>query len=226
MCLNCSLKCFGCRTRLNPFTYSHKQTPTHVRKHYCLECYYKGKHLPKEDQQRISDIDKLNLSIEEKFKIKLKAISEHEAIMYDNRKRKAEGNVTTSICKKHNITISEYNFKLKQQKYRCAVCGHKETAKTSKGHLKRLSLDHNHITGQVRGLLCVKCNIAMGLIRDDLTILDRMRKYLFIYNAVLKKQDHSVKVEDFCNNILFIDHYTDQEIEYNNYILKMGSRIM
>lgn len=43
---------------------------------------------------------------------------------------------------------------------------------------KRLSVDHCHNTGEVRKLLCHKCNIALGLVREDMSILDAMIGYL------------------------------------------------
>ena len=39
-------------------------------------------------------------------------------------------------------------------------------------------VDHDHITGKVRGLLCGSCNRALGLIKDNLETLVRLQKYL------------------------------------------------
>lgn len=51
----------------------------------------------------------------------------------------------------YGITVEQYEEMLKRQKGGCAICG-KRPGK------KRLHVDHNHETGQVRGLLCAKCN--------------------------------------------------------------------
>jgi hypothetical protein len=54
---------------------------------------------------------------------------------------------------------------------RCGICGRKE-----KG--KRLAVDHDHRTGRVRGLLCGKCNTALGLFGDSVEVLEKAKGYL------------------------------------------------
>jgi hypothetical protein len=63
-------------------------------------------------------------------------------------------------------TIDYYEQLLKEQDGCCAICGCPETAVRA-GQVKRLGLDHNHVTGQIRGLLCQQCNIALGSFRFD-----------------------------------------------------------
>jgi len=70
-----------------------------------------------------------------------------------------------------NITRKEYYNILKQQNYVCDICGKKENNKS-------LAVDHNHINGKVRGLLCSRCNIALGFIKDDINIAKKLIKYL------------------------------------------------
>lgn len=48
----------------------------------------------------------------------------------------------------------------------CAICGKPETAERS-GKVMPLSIDHCHVTNQVRALLCHRCNKAIGLMLDD-----------------------------------------------------------
>lgn len=61
---------------------------------------------------------------------------------------------------KYGITLEQYNKMLKSQQYRCAICG-------NTGNGKALHLDHNHITGQVRGLICYNCNTGLGQFKTD-----------------------------------------------------------
>ena len=59
------------------------------------------------------------------------------------------------------ITLDEYNCIFEYQKKCCAIC----KKPVPKGG-KRLAVDHCHITGKVRGLLCMSCNRALGKFRD------------------------------------------------------------
>ncbi len=55
-----------------------------------------------------------------------------------------------------------YQALLRTQDGRCAICG-----KQQRNPSKRLCLDHNHQTGFIRGLLCSRCNLLVGLIEKD-----------------------------------------------------------
>src|ERR1039458_976032 len=63
-------------------------------------------------------------------------------------------------------TIAEYNFHMESQNYRCGIC-HKHQDEFKMG----LFVDHDHATGTVRGLLCVRCNSLLGLSLDSISIL-------------------------------------------------------
>ena len=72
------------------------------------------------------------------------------------------------------ISIEKFDKMLKEQNYVCAICFQKET------NLKRenLSVDHCHKTGKVRGLLCSNCNHGIGMLKDNIGILENAIKYL------------------------------------------------
>jgi len=63
----------------------------------------------------------------------------------------------------YGITIEEYETLLKEQGNVCACCG---TA--TPGHKGKFVVDHCHLSGNVRGLLCNNCNQALGLMRDSI----------------------------------------------------------
>lgn len=62
---------------------------------------------------------------------------------------------------KYKISESQYKSILKLQNGVCAVCKLPETEKRRRV-LKNLCVDHDHLTGKIRGLLCQKCNRILG----------------------------------------------------------------
>jgi hypothetical protein len=76
--------------------------------------------------------------------------------------------------KRFGITIEAYDHILKNQGDGCAICGNKTTDSTG----RLLSIDHDHDTGEVRGLLCHSCNVALGLFKEDPELLAEAIRYL------------------------------------------------
>jgi hypothetical protein len=73
----------------------------------------------------------------------------------------------------YHITLERYNELRKAQKYACAICQkHESEFKNS------LAVDHDHITGEVRGLLCWQCNRSLGKFRDHMENLQRAAAYV------------------------------------------------
>ena len=93
----------------------------------------------------------------------------------DNYKNK-EGVRNSILYKKYGISSEEYDLILLEQDYRCAICG-KEIATNG----RRLSVDHSHETGNVRGLLCDDCNKGIGMLGDSVYMLRKAVKYLLEY---------------------------------------------
>ena|ERR1017187_305861 len=79
---------------------------------------------------------------------------------------------------------SKYNLMIEAQRNRCAICDKPET-RTQNGKTRNLSIDHCHKTGTVRGLLCFKCNLAIGQFGDDIEHLMASIKYLERYKVLL-----------------------------------------
>jgi hypothetical protein len=72
------------------------------------------------------------------------------------------------------FTSDYYEILLEQQKGCCTICLKTESRKGA----PHLSVDHNHKTGDIRGLLCSKCNIGLGYFNDDKTLLKKAIDYL------------------------------------------------
>ena len=80
----------------------------------------------------------------------------------------------------YGITLEEYNERFKNQNYVCAICEKEESRKNTIeiDGIKQLVVDHDHITNNVRGLLCTKCNTLLGFSGDNIEVLKRAIKYL------------------------------------------------
>ncbi len=84
---------------------------------------------------------------------------------------------TDHLFIKYGITRDTYNAILKSQEGVCKICKMPETIK-SNGKLNPLSVDHDHKTHKVRGLLCRKCNSGLGHFNDDPELLIKAANYL------------------------------------------------
>ena len=77
----------------------------------------------------------------------------------------------------YGLTVEQYGRMLKTQNSCCAICNKPETASNQYG-LMRLAIDHGHTTGKIRGLLCQRCNQALGLMNEDAWVLEKAIEYL------------------------------------------------
>lgn len=82
------------------------------------------------------------------------------------------------LKKKFDITYDDYVKMLTEQNGVCAICCKKETYKNRYGTVRELSVDHNHTTGKVRGLLCARCNAAIGMLEEDVPRIHVLIRYL------------------------------------------------
>jgi uncharacterized Zn finger protein (UPF0148 family) len=79
----------------------------------------------------------------------------------------------------YGLTVEQYDAILMEQKCVCAICGKPEKS-SSKGVL---SIDHDHVTGKVRGLLCDTCNSGLGHFYDSIDLLQGAMLYLKTYST-------------------------------------------
>jgi len=81
---------------------------------------------------------------------------------------------------KYGMTLEQYSEMFSSQGGVCAVCKRPETA-VLHGVVKRLSVDHCHVTGLNRGLLCSRCNPMLGYAEDNIETLEAAIAYLRSY---------------------------------------------
>ena len=86
------------------------------------------------------------------------------------------------LKKRYGLTLEEYQAMWDAQRGVCAICGAVETSKPfANGATSSLSVDHNHSTGEVRALLCNRCNRGLGMLGDNLVLLRSVVTYLEKY---------------------------------------------
>src|SRR3990167_7429107 len=103
----------------------------------------------------------------EKFPEKAKKLSSEQA----QRRR----------FRKYGLTQAQYDQILCQQNEVCAACREVPSTSSVGQGLNKYDdfvVDHNHVTGKVRGLVCTNCNVALGMIRDNPSTARKLATYL------------------------------------------------
>ena len=78
------------------------------------------------------------------------------------------------LKKNFGLTPEQFDSMVETQGGRCAICGTDEPG----GKKTRFSIDHDHETGKVRGLLCNNCNVGIGRLKEDPFIFESAMVYL------------------------------------------------
>lgn len=76
-----------------------------------------------------------------------------------------------AIVSRYSITIEDYQKMFDEQDGRCAICRESSSGIS-------LCIDHDHLTGAVRGLLCTTCNKGLGHFSDDISLMETAITYL------------------------------------------------
>jgi len=78
------------------------------------------------------------------------------------------------LKRRHGITVQERSKMIEDQDFKCAICG----IKFGDNNWDKACIDHDHVTNKIRGILCHRCNVMLGLARDNKTILQSSLDYL------------------------------------------------
>lgn len=74
------------------------------------------------------------------------------------------------LRKKYGIGLHQYQQMFEDQKGQCYIC--------EKEDWRNLAVDHDHLTGEVRGLLCTTCNTGLGQFKDSVDLLMKAIEYV------------------------------------------------
>jgi hypothetical protein len=98
---------------------------------------------------------------------------------YDGYKNGQMNIINYTYRSLYGIPVGYYYDMLEKQDYKCLICGRRH----SEGDRRtKLVIDHNHATGEIRGLLCHQCNVSLGLCGENTDVLRNMIKYLEEHN--------------------------------------------
>lgn len=107
-----------------------------------------------------------------------------------SRKYTTEDKRRNKTLRQYGLTEEDYNRMYDEQEGKCGICGKSTT----------LVVDHNHDTGEVRRLLCNKCNVGLGCFNDNLLLLQRTVDYIAGWTGVVPALSH--KQNDMSSNLI------------------------
>jgi hypothetical protein len=81
-------------------------------------------------------------------------------------RKRANSYTVAQLCERFDLSVEDYVQVISSG---CAICG---------THSGRMCLDHDHTNGKLRGCLCLRCNSALGMLRDNPTLFERAIQYL------------------------------------------------
>jgi len=109
---------------------------------------------------------------------------------------------TSELKRKYNLSLDDYDTMFIIQNGKCALCHQPERIKNNDGSVRQLAVDHDHLTGKIRLLLCHDCNLALGLLKDNIELLDNAKQYLLKYkDNIIKPEEIIEQQNDIIKNI-------------------------
>lgn len=127
---------------------------------WCKKCVNEKNLIPKHKEKRKEYSDKLQNKI--------------------NKKRYEK---SRHLMMNYGIDLNEYNKMRVLQNHVCKICGIDELSAGKYG----LVVDHNHDNNQVRSLLCVSCNVVVGVLEGRKEIVKKAIDYINFYNLSVEK---------------------------------------
>jgi len=103
------------------------------------------------------------------------------AYMREYRKRRPRNVRNTELKKQYGISLDQWEAMHSAQGGVCAICG--ELQVDSGFRYANLAVDHCHVTGKVRGLLCNACNRGLGFFKDRPDLVENAVSYLLKYKT-------------------------------------------
>lgn len=159
-------RCSICKQLKDENEFPYQNIKPNKRMSACKECKSKLKKQKRKDNPELQrEKDRIAYQRQKETRIKY---------AYDYRKAYPERTRDANLFSKYRIRSSDYDKMREEQNNKRAICG------TDQCDLKRpLSVDHNHETNKIRGLLCDICNISLGFYEK---LGEQCREYLEKYS--------------------------------------------
>lgn len=114
-------------------------------------------------------------------------IIRREKYPFLNVEKRRESSRRRMLMSKYGMSLEEYQEMFDKQKGVCAICHRPETSHSNKkGPVDSLRVDHCHITGTIRGLLCSECNFGISKFDDNMGSLSSALLYILKFKQGLK----------------------------------------
>ena len=168
----CIMRCTKCDIELNDENHIFKSSKKNGRKicDSCLREKYKEYYIKNYEKERVR---KKQYYIKNKEKL-LAYSKEYRAKHIEEKK-------DYNLRRAFGIGLDDVQKMLELQKYKCKICGGELELIFGGRNKKSPHLDHDHLTGKVRGILCHSCNLVLGFAYDNSEILERAVEYLNSY---------------------------------------------
>jgi len=159
-------RCSKCKLYLKKSSFCKDKTRKDGLRSYCKDCSNKKsrQHYEENKEDRIKQVKNWQEDNKEHLQ-EYRDGRKEEAKRYNAQNKDKQRN--KRLYNTYGITEKEYDDMVREQDNKCAICENPESKLNDNGYPMRLCVDHDHITGQVRGLLCNKCNLGIGYLRSD-----------------------------------------------------------
>ena len=91
----------------------------------------------------------------------------------DRHTQTSEYRRNSELKRRYGITVVQYDSILSLQKHSCAICLTPQQAEE-----RAYPVDHDHVTGEVRGILCHGCNLGLGHFNDNPVVINNAKEYI------------------------------------------------
>jgi len=133
-----------------------------ARKYYWAN---REKHLQRMKQSRLKHLEKRRAYDRSRYRDRQEEMRErHRKYRKENPERVKD----IKLRSIYGLSLKDFQRLADKQNQCCAICQRKVA----------LCVDHNHNTGQIRGLLCTRCNRLLGMVHDSITELQAVIRYL------------------------------------------------